>query len=280
MLLTNLRLDRLHAAQVDFIDRGMLPSTRDRVGAKANNNEDEDIGDQRTVGTVSLSKTTQYTCDLFALATKVGQPRLPALVHHFLSQELSRHRALALPPQPDSRVVMSPIHIHSKITVHSSAVATFYAPSDLCGDHGMRREFIRAVESWQNEGSRYDCVFVNSESGLPGMRGLDVVRALLFFSFKHQGRFYPCALVHWYSKLGVGPDEDTRMWAVQPAVDEAGENIISVIHLDTLVRAAHLIGIYGPHFVPRHLTSSKSLDFFSAFYVNKFADHHSFELAF
>lgn len=43
----------------------------------------------------------------------------------------------------------------------------------------------------------------------------DVARVRLFFSFRFCGKFYPCALVHWYSRIGDSPDEDTGMWRVR-----------------------------------------------------------------
>jgi hypothetical protein len=69
------------------------------------------------------------------------------------------------------------------------------------------------------------------------MRGLVVGRVRLFFSFKFQKKFYPCALVQWFSHIGDEADEDTGMWIVKP------DPTLSVVHLDTILRAAHLIGV-------------------------------------
>ncbi|MGH7239759.1 MAG: hypothetical protein ACREHG_06790 [Candidatus Saccharimonadales bacterium] len=143
----------------------------------------------------------------------------------------------------------------------------------------MRREYIRAVQSWRKGPSRYDCAFLNRDQDLPGMRGIDVVRALLFFAFDFRGTTYPCALVHWFTTLGDGPDDDTGMWIVQPEVDADGSAVVSIIHLDCIIRAAHLISVYGANFVPRRLQLHQSLDSFKTFYVNKFIDHHAFQLA-
>ena len=144
----------------------------------------------------------------------------------------------------------------------------------------MRREHIRAVSEWRKGPARYDCVFVNSNPELEGMRGLDVVQVLLFFSFEFQNQFYPCALVRWFSRIGDEPDEDTGMWRVESELDSDGQPVISVIHLDCIFRAAHLIGVCGHQFLPRNLYLHQSLDVFRAFYVNKFIDHHAFEIAF
>jgi hypothetical protein len=55
---------------------------------------------------------------------------------------------------------------------------------------------------------------------------------------------------------------------------------MGVIHVDSIVRGAHLIPVYGEDFVPRHITISNSLDYYSAYHVSKFADHHSHEIPF
>ncbi|KAF8156531.1 hypothetical protein B0H34DRAFT_658796, partial [Crassisporium funariophilum] len=54
-----------------------------------------------------------------------------------------------------------------------------------------------------------------------------------------------------------------------------------VIHLDTIFRAAHLIGVSDRHFLPKHnFDHSKALDAFKSFFVNKYVDHHAHEVAF
>lgn len=167
-----------------------------------------------------------------------------------------------------------------KIYVHSSAIATFYAPSDICGTGGMRRERMHAVTSWRRGKPRYDCVFVNTDECERGMRGLSVARARVFFSVTVNRIKYPCALVHWYSRLGDSPDENTGMWVVEPDILDDGRPRTAIIHLDTIVRLAHLLPIYGEEVAPRGVKYTDSLDTFIEFYVNKFADHHAFEIAF
>jgi hypothetical protein len=164
--------------------------------------------------------------------------------------------------------------------VHTSAVATFYAPSDISGVGGMRYECIHAVDMWRNGPGRYDCVFVSTDSAAEGMHGFDIAHVKLLFPFKHEGTIYPCALVHWYSHVGDSPNEDTGMWVVEPDYGEDGAHFVAVIHLDTIFRAAHLIPVYGDEFVPTHLSFTQTLDAFRAFYVNKYIDHHAFEIAF
>jgi len=115
---------------------------------------------------------------------------------------------------------------------------------------------------------------------MEGMRGLDVVRVRLFFSFSHDGIEYPCAFVHWFLRVGDLPDVDTGMWVVKPDFLDNGENLFSIIHLDTIVRACHLIPVFGPQRITRTLSCTDTLDAFTHFYVNKYVDHHAFEVAF
>ena len=131
----------------------------------------------------------------------------------------------------------------------------------------MHREHIRATPSWRQGHPRYDCVFLNSRPELDGMRALDVVRVLLFFSFTFEDVTYPCALVRWFSVVGNEPDEDTGMWMVRPEVTDDGLPDISVIHLDCIVRAVHLLPVYGDNPIPRSISLHNSLDAFAAFYV-------------
>ncbi|KAF8814483.1 hypothetical protein BYT27DRAFT_7082226 [Phlegmacium glaucopus] len=49
---------------------------------------------------------------------------------------------------------------------------------------------------------------------------------------------------------------------------------------ESFTKEPHLIGVYGSNFIPPTLTYSQSLHAFRLFYVNKYADHHSHEIAF
>jgi hypothetical protein len=144
----------------------------------------------------------------------------------------------------------------------------------------MHRERIRAVPTWRKGPGRYDCMYVSTDAVAEGMRGLDIARVRLFFEFSFQNIKYPCALIQWFSRVAGEPDEDTGMWIVQPDRDLSGLPIREIIHLDTIVRAAHLIGVYGNAFLPCDLTFDRSLDIFRAYYVNKYIDHHAYEIAF
>lgn len=161
-----------------------------------------------------------------------------------------------------------------------SATATFYAPSDFSGISGMHRERIRTATSWRSGPSRYDCVFAEKDHTLPGFRGLHAARVRLFLSINFRGAVYPCALVEWFTPIGETPDDLTGLWMVEPDLEPDGTPSRELIHLDTVVRGAHLVGVYGSTLLPRGLQFSDSLDAFKAFYVNKYADHHAHEVAF
>ena len=109
---------------------------------------------------------------------------------------------------------------------------------------------------------------------------MSVICIKLFFSFRYEGEEYPCALVEWFKKDSRSPNEQTGMWVVKPKADRHGERLMTVIHLDSILRGAHLIPVYGSSFIPPHFCHTWSLDAFKAFFVNKYADHHANEIAF
>ncbi|KAG2068111.1 hypothetical protein BDR04DRAFT_1129339 [Suillus decipiens] len=150
-----------------------------------------------------------------------------------------------------------------KLQVFNSAVAIFYAPSDLSGIGGMRHKHIHACPLWE----------INAE----GMRGLKVAKVICFFSFKNNWEVYQCALIQWF-KIGDCPDEDTGMWMVAPSFHEDSLRDLAVIHIEMVFHAAHLIPIYGSEYIPPSLKFYQSLDTFSLFYVNKYTDHHVFKI--
>lgn len=165
-----------------------------------------------------------------------------------------------------------------RVKVYHSAISTYHAPSDLSGIGGMHRERIRATPSWQRQGPRHDCIFVEKDPDLDGFEGLHAAQVALFFSFSYNTQTYPCAYVRWFKTYAR--DEQTGMWMIEPDIDTEGQRITSVIHIDSVLRSAHLIGVYGSRYIPHILTPSDSLYAFRMYYVNKFADHHSNEIAF
>ena len=55
------------------------------------------------------------------------------------------------------------------------------------------------------------------------------------------------------------PCDDTGLWRVELDYDERGQRTCSVIHIDTILRSAHLIGVAGPQLLPKHFTYYDSL---------------------
>jgi hypothetical protein len=167
------------------------------------------------------------------------------------------------------------------IAVYPSAVATFYAPSDQCGPGGMRTERIRAMPSWRQTGqSRYDCVFIREDPSSPStsitQRDLSVARVRGFLRFTHRGVHYPLALIHDFKFVGEEPDEDTGMWIVR----REHRPHARIVSINAIYRATHLIPVYpGEGMVPKKRKPERSLDNYRFFYVNKFIDHHAFEIA-
>jgi hypothetical protein len=113
------------------------------------------------------------------------------------------------------------------------------------------------------------------------MRGLEIARVHLFFSFEVGDDLFSCALIHEFSKSFDDPDPDNGMWIVEPDIDRDKYRVMSVVHVDSIIRAAHLLPVFrGDAAVPREINFSHTLDVFTAFYVNKYIDYHAFETVF
>lgn len=210
----------------------------------------------------------------FDLGDDIKQPDFVVLIREFLREQL--HPVSDSSDSSDSTPLPLPF-FNDRISTYSSAVATFQSPSDL---HGVkpRRQRIHAVSNWRKREARYDCMLVETDAEAEGMLGMDIARACMFFSFTFRGKFYPCVLAHWYSRVDNAVDKNTRMWVVKRDF-ELGKPCAAVLHLDSILRAAHLVPVYATSaFIPRRLSPALSLDIFKAFYVNKYADHHSFEV--
>lgn len=233
----------------------------------------------------------EYPKTIRKLANHVHQPALPELTRRFLYDQL---HPLAPPTDSDldedegtdrlrSAALDVPLEacplISGRIRVYHSAVATFYAPSDNSGRRGMKRERIRSVPSWRNQGKRRDSALVVVDETKLGLKGMGVVRVQLLFSFTYGAKTYPCALVDWFKNYGRAPDPVTGLWRVVPEY-EHGQRVQSVIHLDSLLRGVHPLPAFGSSFMPPHFNREDTLDAFASYYVNKFADHHSHEIIF
>jgi len=211
------------------------------------------------------------------VADRLGLEGLQEAIHHFLYDQVN----------PNAEIPGDHIDLHlcplfqGKVQVFHLAAVMFCTPSDQSGVGGMRHEIICATPSWQGGPPCYDCIYV-TKGGMDteGFRSLMVARVRLFFSCVHAGHDYSCALVDWFIPIGDEPDEVTGMWIVVPEVDNDGCRVQSVVSLDSVVRGAHLIGVYGSEFIPVELHFSESLDAFKAYYVNKYIDHHANMLVF
>ena len=220
----------------------------------------------------------KYPRYLDTLAVHINQPQLPALTRRFLFDQLNKNAEIT--SDDDVNLEDCP-EIEGKISVFHSAIASFFAPSDDCGLRGLRRERIRSCPLWRGKAERRDCALIVEDEDKPGMRGMNVARVRLFFSFSHNGKKYPCALVEWFSRIGRSPDHETGMWKVQVRPDiRQDQRLRSVIHLDSFLRGAHLLPIFGHNFLPVNFDHTYSLDAFAGYYVNHFADHHSHEIIF
>jgi hypothetical protein len=213
-----------------------------------------------------------YPRSLESLANHINQPGFPEALRRFLYDHIHSDSNIS---SADVDIEQCP-NFTGRIYVYHSAIARFFAPSDLCGTGGMYRERIRSNPNWRGEYARYDTMFISTGSEMDAMQGMTIGRALLFFSFIFRDEFFPCALVHWLVPGNV-PDDDTGMWVVQPEFAGNGRRTLSVIHLDSVARAAHLLPVYGSSFVPEDFDFSDSLDSFRAYFVNNCIDHHSHE---
>ena len=109
------------------------------------------------------------------LAHYIHEPDFPSAFKCFLYSR--RHPTHPIPDDIDTHVNFS-----GKIHVFHSAIAQFYAPSDLCGPCGMYCQRIRSNPSWYGH-PRHDTVFVVQDDDLPGMQGMLIARVRLLFSF-------------------------------------------------------------------------------------------------
>ena len=169
--------------------------------------------------------------------------------------------------------------IDGKIHVVHLAKAKFYAPSDISDITGMCGELIHATSLWRAHAARYDCVLVNTGSDTSGIRGFEIAHVFLFFSFEYGATHYPCALIQWFSLVGSEPNKEMGLWTVNPEYMDTGDPHLAVIHIDSIYQAIHLIPVYqNAEHIDLSTMLHSSLDAFNTFYVNKFANHHSFKV--
>ncbi|KAI9432304.1 hypothetical protein BJY52DRAFT_1132806 [Lactarius psammicola] len=290
MLIINQRLDQLAASRSNYESRGMLKGTvltdacarAGLLGTRSSNNEMDEthpVDDKDVVSHVFLPLIRQkgYPSTSAELAAVFHQPDFHDLIRRFLFDQTHLDDPDA-PSASEVPLTQCP-HFESKVLVYHSMTAVFYSPSDPSGLRGMRAECIRSHPHWRKQTPRFDTAFVERDPTLSGVRGLDVVRLRALFSFVWRGNYYPCALVRWFTHIADDPDEVTGMWVVQPDSNADGSPAVGVIHLDSVLRAAHLLPVYGDSFMPTDLSTEHSLDAFGTYYINKYIDYHAFEIA-
>ncbi|KAJ3572043.1 hypothetical protein NP233_g3352 [Leucocoprinus birnbaumii] len=282
MLKTNSRMDKLAAARLHFKELGMMDATEDGPSAfflatHAGNDDDDDElpiqDDVELQAGVQLAKrpsATKLSLELFA--PHIPRNRLMPLLTEYLRKYHYCDLSINIDPSCYSNLLF---------TTYPSILASFYAPSDICGAHGMTTERIRVAPEWRTDGGpRYDTLFLkdtpNAETILTG---LAVARAQLFWSFKFDGQRHECALVDCYQFINEGPDENTGMWVVKPCL-QGRFKVSQIVPLRSIFRAAHLLPHFtGPSRLNREATYNQTLDNMKIFYVNKYIDHHAFEVA-
>ena len=109
------------------------------------------------------------------------------------------------------------------------------------------------------------------------MKGSGVARVHLFFSFEVDSEQFSCALVHHFAKSYKDPDPDNGVWIVEPDLDCNNYRVMSVVHVDSIVRATHLLPVFKVDTpITREVNFSHTPNTFTAFYINKH-DYHAFE---
>ncbi|KAI9432522.1 hypothetical protein H4582DRAFT_1821021 [Lactarius indigo] len=277
MLLTIQRLDKLTAMRCHLAASGLLPGRCTDMPSTSQapnpphfpsdgDGEDDDGGPvdsaEDILGHVVLARTPapQYPRDIEGIARHIGEPNL-----HYMSRECIANQLGTTPDKISLR--------NCKVSVFHSAVATFFSPSDPCGTRGMRCERIRSTPSWRGCEPRHDCAFIVEDDTQEGMLGMAIVQVQLLFSILYGDVSYPCALVEWFMRVGC--DRLTGLWVVRPDITHR-----TVVHLDSFLRAAHLIPVYGNKKIPLDFHYTYSLDAFSTYFINKYVDHHANEIAF
>ncbi|KAF9538101.1 hypothetical protein CPC08DRAFT_651550 [Agrocybe pediades] len=208
MLVINQRLDKLHAAKMDFIKRGMLPhhvgiealqtAAAKDVDADGTRYEDSCTEARPLIeaveGNVTLARTRArgYPRKLEDLAAHIGYPNLPDLTRRFLHRQQNMKKVQDNTPAPvdlDNDPTADPADPPecseypqipgNTFSVFHSAIASFYSPSDECGLRGVCRERIRSCPSWQDGPQQRDCTFIVENEEKNGFRGMSVVRVQL-----------------------------------------------------------------------------------------------------
>ena len=145
---------------------------------------------------------------------------------------------------------------------------------------GMYHETIHTTPSWNRgkiPGPRYNYVLISSGSNSESsMSNFLIACVLMFFSFTINSKLHQCALVHWFSVSRDQPNPDNGMRVVTPDYFGGAQNL-SVIHIDSIFRAAHLLPIFDTTPLPQTLNYTATLDLFQGFYLNTYMDYHMYK---
>lgn len=203
-------------------------------------------------------------------------PNPPIYQFSFLVSCTSRNTRI----HPSIELVASedlPEHI-GKIFVYLSALVVFWAPSDLSGTHSMWSECICSIDKWWGGLACCNCIFIKHNAECAGFWGLCVAQVEAFLKIIHECKSHPSALVSWFSTIGNMPCWDSGLWMVKRDLDR-GKKVMSIIHLDSILHGVHLISFPGNSFVTNDMCSMDSLNTFKIFFVNKYIDYHTHEIA-
>ncbi|EGO05090.1 hypothetical protein SERLA73DRAFT_149348 [Serpula lacrymans var. lacrymans S7.3] len=254
MLTTNQQLDKLAASRVDFTSRGMLEDDSLTYAWANADLELEDLRDiEEDADEVRTSNQAHIFCFLNLITCEHLMNSENKSNNHPFQEHLDNPDA---PPSYDVPLRACPrLFPDTKISVVHSATIYFQALSDKSGVGGMHREVIHVTPMWHKGPAWHDTVFVERNATLPGMQGLDI-----------------CS--------GDECDELTGMWIVHPDYNKDGSPTLQVIHTDCIMRAAHMMPVFGDALIGKDINCANSLDSFDLFYVNKFIDQNVFEIAF
>ena len=148
--------------------------------------------------------------------------------------------------------------------------ATVWREEDMC--KWDRRKIVTDTSTWL-----CICWMWSRKGGISIIRCCAGTNVFHIPAWQHLIFLRTCTLVWdlwWWSLPG------NCMWRVKPDFDHWQQCVCSVIHLDSILHAAHLLPIFGEEFIPRNLWFYQSLCAFQLYYVNMYADHHSHEVAF
>jgi hypothetical protein len=114
----------------------------------------------------------------------------------------------------------------------------------------------------------------------PTINLFSVAQVWLFFSFEYNWVSYECTLVYDYQVVNPFLDEVTEMAIVK----RARRGSVHIVPLNDILWAVHLIPVFselGTKRIPKkykHELMLGDCQLFKLFYVNKFVDHHAFEI--